>query len=346
MKRIVLILTIIFLLATPVFATEYVAPDAPEIAEPYMPEHAETFSEGLWQIVKDAVDKLQPNLAEAARVCLSLIICVLLPSILKCFTGMSKKTVDLATVLCISVQLMQSTNSLIHLGVRTIDEISNYGKLLIPVMTSALAAQGGLTTSAALYTGTAFFNTVLSAAITKWIIPMLYVFLVLCICYRAIGEDILKNLKEFMKWLITWSIKILLYLFTGYLGITGVISGTTDAAALKAAKITITGAVPIVGNIISDASESILVSMGVVKNSVGMYGLFVVLAIWIEPFLKIGIQYLLLKITTAVCGTFGTKESVGLIEDFSGIMGMLVAITGTMCLLLLVSIVCFLKGVG
>ena len=170
--------------------------------------------------------------------------------------------------------------------------------------------------------------------------------MILCIAFRAIGEDVLKNLRDFVKWLVTWSIKTILYIFTGYLGITGVVSGTTDAATLKAAKLTISGAVPVVGNIISDASESILVGVGVVKSTVGIYGLLVVAALWIGPFFKIGIQYLLLKFTAAICGAIGTKESVGLVSDFSGIMGFLVAMTGTVCVLLLVSIVCFLKGVG
>ena len=117
-------------------------------------------------------------------------------------------------------------------------------------------------------------------------------------------------------------------------------------AAIKAAKLTISGAVPVVGNIISDASETILVSAGVMRNAVGIYGLLAILAMWIGPFLLTGCQYLLLKMTTAVCGVFGEKKTVTLIKDFTWIMGFLLAMTGTVCLLLLVSIVCFMKGVG
>ena len=54
----------------------------------------------------------------------------------------------------------------------------------------------------------------------------------------------------------------------------------------------------------------------------------------------------LLKATAAVCGIFGTKRSVGLVKDYSGAMGLLLAMTGACCFLLLVSLICFLKGVG
>lgn len=209
-----------------------------------------------------------------------------------------------------------------------------------------MAAQGGTTGSAALYAGTALFDTVLSTAITGLIVPMIYIFLCLAVANSAIGEDVLKKLRDFVKWLMTWCLKIILYVFTGYIGITGVVSGTTDAAALKAAKITISSVVPVVGNILSDASEAVLVSAGVMKSAAGIYGLLAILALWIEPFLRIGVQYLLLKISAAVCGVFGNKETTALIQDFSGAMGMLLAMTGTVCLLLLISTVCFMKGVG
>ena len=213
-------------------------------------------------------------------------------------------------------------------------------------MTGALAAQGGISTSAALYTATALFNSVLSSFIAKILVPMLYIYMIFCIGFRAMDEELLKNIRNFLKWLITWSIKISIYLFTGYLSITGVISGTTDASALKAAKLAVSGAIPVVGNIISDASETILVSAGVLKNAAGIYGLFVILSLWIGPFVKIGVQYLILKATSALCSGFGAKESCGLIQDFSGIMGLIVAMTATVCILFFVSIVCCLKGVG
>ena len=65
-----------------------------------------------------------------------------------------------------------------------------------------------------------------------------------------------------------------------------------------------------------------------------------------KPFVKIGIHYLILKGTAAIAGIFAPKNISELIGDFSGAMGMLLAVTGSVCLLLLISTVCFLKGVG
>ena len=345
MRRIVLLILIAGFFIIPVKAMEFTAPNVPEGAEEYMPENTETFSEGLWYVIKTAISKLHPSITEASGVCLSLIAVTLLVSILEGISDSAKMPVVLAGTLAISVLLVMPANSLIALGSKTVQQLCEYGKLLLPVLTAALAAQGGVTASAALYGGTAVFNAVLSAVISNLITPMIYIYLCLCIACSAVSQSLLKNLRDFVKWGMTWCLKTLLYVFTGYLSITRVISGTVDASSVKAAKLAISGAVPVVGSLISDASETILISAGLMKNAAGTYGLLAALSVWIGPFLKIGCQYLFLKITAAVCAVIGNKEHTSLISDFSGAMGMLLAMTGTVCLLLLVSTVCFMKGV-
>ena len=117
-------------------------------------------------------------------------------------------------------------------------------------------------------------------------------------------------------------------------------------AVLYCPKLTMSGMIPVVGGMLSDASEAVLVGAGVMKNAVGIYGLLAILSVWLAPFLQIGTQYLLLKFTGTLCTAFGAKEPSRLIDQFSSAMGLLLGMTATMCLLLLVSTVCFMRGVG
>ena len=250
----------------------------------------------------------------------------------------------MASSLAIAMLLFGNAHTLIGAATDTVEELSAYGKLLLPVMTAAMAAQGGTTSSGALYAGTAFFDTLLGSLISKWLVPMIYGFLALAVANSALGHDMLKKLRDFVKGMATWCLKTVLYIFTGYMTITGVISGTTDQAAIKAAKLTISGAVPVVGGILSDASESVLVGASLVKNAVGVYGAVALFGVVIGPFLRIGVQYLLLKLTASVCGVFSGKQAGELVQDFSAAMGLLLGMTGAMCLIFLISIVCFLKG--
>ncbi len=346
MRKFFAILLLILLLSPAVSAAEVTAPEVPDSGKALMPREPENFGEGLLEILRDAVGLLRPDLAEASRTCLGVTAAVLLVSILESFPGSKDSVVNLTGAVVVSGLLLAGTNSLFGLGTDTVSELASYGKLLLPVMTTALAAQGAVSASTALYVGTAAFNSILGSLISGIIVPMIYIFLALAAANGALGEELLKKLRDLVKWAASWCLKILLYVFTGYMGITGVISGTTDAATLKAAKLTISGMVPVVGGILSDASEAVLVSAGLVKNAAGIYGILAILAVCIGPFLRIGVHYLLLKATAAVCGIFGSKRMTDLIGDFSSAMGLLLAMTGSECLLLLISTVCFLREVG
>ena len=345
MRRIGILMLLLILLATPVSAVELTAPTVPAVAEEFMVSEPDNLIEGVQQILKEAVGHIRPDIKEASRVCLGIIGAVMLVSLLRMFPAGVEKSTDLAGVVAVSVMFLSAADALIDLGAETVIQLSEYGKLMLPVMAAALASQGGITGSTALYTVTAIFDAALSNLISKVLLPLLYLFLALAVAHSATGEDILKKLLDGIKWLMTWLLKTILYVFTGFISITGVISGPTDAAALKAAKLTISGFVPVVGGILSDASEAVLVSAGVVKNSLGMYGLFAVLAIWMDPFLRIGAHYLLLRFTGTVCSIFASKRSSELIENFAAVMGFLLAMTGSVCLMLLISTVCFMRGV-
>ena len=346
MSKVILTVVLLMSIIQPVSALEITAPEVPPSAEAYMPDTSESFGQGLLEIFQDAIMLLRPDIKEASVACLGVIAAAMLVSLLDNCTGSVKKSAELIGTVVVAGMLLAGTKSLIRLGADTVAQMSEYGKLLLPVMTAALAAQGGISSSGALYAGTVAFDTVLTSLIKKLMIPMLYLYLAMVVANSAVGEDAIKKLRDLLKWAMTWALKIILYVFTGYMGITGVVTGTTDAAALKATKLTISGMVPVVGGILSDASEAILVSAGTVKNAAGIYGIFAILAMCLEPFLKIGVHYLMLKATGAIASVFAPKKLSGLITDFSGAMGMLLAVTGSVCLMLLISIVCFLKGVG
>lgn len=332
-------------LVMPVSALEIEAPAVPERGREWMPDRWDSFQEGLWDLVGNALSSLRPDLREAARTGVAVTAAVLLTAIVQTFSIPVKTAVNLAGTAAITALLLTGTQSMIALGAQTVANISDYGKLLLPVMATALAAQGGITSATGLYAATALFDSLLITAIKKGILPGIWLYLALSAASIASGEDLLKKLADLLKSLLSWFLRILLMVFTTYLSITGVVSGTTDAVALKAARVSISTFVPVVGGILSDASEAVLISAGVMKNAAGIYGILAVLAVFLHPFLEIGSHYLILRLTAAICGVFGGKAHSDLIERFSSAMGLLLGLTGSCCIMALVSTVCFMKGV-
>lgn len=344
MKQLMILIPLLLFLAVPASALELEAPRVPESGARWMPNDTENFGNGLLELAENIIFFLRPQLKTAAEICLSVLAAAILISLVNTLSGKGMK--DLVGVAAVSAILLKNSNAMIRLASRSIRELSDYGKLLFPVMTAAMAAQGGITASAALYAGTAVLDSLVGSILAGLLVPSVYLFLAMAVAYGATGEGLLKRLRDLIKTSISWCLKTLLTVFTTYMSITGVVSGTTDAAALKAAKVTISSAVPVVGGILSDASEAVLVGAGIMKNAAGVYGILAVLAMVLEPFVHLGVHYLMLKMTAALCCVFGEGGITALTEDFSTAMGLLLAMTGSVCLLLLVSTVCFLKGVG
>lgn len=342
-----MLILILGLLVVPVRAVSLETPQAPESATPYMPQEGTGFLDGLMGIGQNVLETLAPSLKAAAVSCLGILAAVILCGLFKTsISGEGLNASGLLGVAAISMILFSSTATFIRLGLETVSEISGYGQLLLPVMSAALVASGGATKASALYLGTAFADSLLTRLISGGVAPLIYLFVAVSIAAAVVGNQLLVKMRDLLKSWITWGLKLVLYCFTGYMTITGVISGTADATALKAAKLTISGMVPVVGGILSDASEAILVGAGAVRSTIGVGGLLVVLAITAAPFMRVGIQYLLLKMTAAWCGVVGDPRHTALVEDFAQAMGLVLAMVGTCSLLQLISIVCFMKGVS
>ena len=107
--------------------------------------------------------------------------------------------------------------------------------------------------------------------------------------------------------------------------------------------VAISGVVPVVGGIISEAAETVLAGAGVLKNTIGLAGTLAILAACAYPFLQLGVQYLLYKLTAFLSCTMGPPELCRLIGGLGGAFGLVLGMTGACALLLLVAV---LSSVG
>ena len=346
MRKILLAVLLLWMLAIPTSALELTAPEVPASGQKVMPRNTEEFGAGLLELTQAGAQLLQTELKDAGDLCGKILISGVLFTLIPVFSRKLVGFVPLAGCVSIASILLQNTGAMISFASDCLWELCEYGKLLCPVMTAALAAQGGIGSSSLLYLGTTVFISFLSMLVSRMMIPMVYLYLLFSVTHCALGEEFLKKLADTVKSTLIWLLKTLIVVFTTYMGITGVVSGTTDAAALKAAKITISSVVPVIGGILSDASESVLVSMGLVKNAAGVYGILAAAAVFLGPFLRLGVRYLLLKVTGALCSLFAEKQITVLVEQFAGAMGLLLAMVATGCIMVLISTVCFMKGMS
>ena len=68
MRKVVLVLILIFTLRLPVCAAEFTAPTVPESGAAMMPEVTDSFGAGLLELLRKACSLIRPDLSQAAKV--------------------------------------------------------------------------------------------------------------------------------------------------------------------------------------------------------------------------------------------------------------------------------------
>ena len=311
------------------------------------PTMTRDFSGVMRTVLRDALQSL-PDAARGAARTLSVLLAIVLLCALagNVQGGVSKQAAALAGALAVTGTCTVNLQAMIALARETISQVSAFSELLLPVLSSVIAAAGAAGSAAALYAGSMLFMNVLLTLITRLLIPLVYAFCALAAAQCATGEALLARLRELLGWVISVSLKGVMYLFTAYLTVSGIVSGTADAAGLKAAKAAFSAALPVVGGIVSDATESVLAGAQTLKSSVGAFGLLALLAMGLLPFLRIALHYLALKVAAAAGGLTGNDRLPALLGHLSTAMGYMLAMTGCSVLMAMFCCCCFMKAAG
>ena len=92
---------ILVLVCLPASAASYTAPTVPDSGQALMPEDTADFGKALMELVRKALTRLRPDLAQCARVCAGVLGAAMLTGLLRCFSGTEKGLVNLAGVLVV-----------------------------------------------------------------------------------------------------------------------------------------------------------------------------------------------------------------------------------------------------
>lgn len=308
-----------------------------------------SLDEGLQTILNTGSGQISGVVRKAVRSGVLLLTVVLLCGLAEgLYGGMGvSQTTDVVAIvgaLAITAVAVADANSLIGMGREALEQMETFSKILLPTITAAAAA-GSPSGAVARQLATMLFSDILITLINRLLLPLVYTYIAACVAYAAVGNEGLKRIAGTLKWVVTSILTVVLLVFVGYLTVSGVIAGSTDAVTVKAAKFTMSSLVPVVGGILSDAAETVLAGAGILKNAVGVFGMLAVLCMCVAPFLQLGIHYLTYKVTSALSATVSSGRVAGLIDQIGGAFGLVLGMTGASALLLLISMVSAITAV-
>lgn len=253
---------------------------------------------------------------------------------------------NMVGTLAVCAVAVADVHALMGLGRETVQAMADLGTLLLPTLAAAAAAGGAPVGGVTRQMATVVFSNLLTQLISKLLIPMTYAYVSASAVHAAVGNDGLKRLAKTIKGLVTGILTAVMLAFTGYLSLSGAIAGTADAVSIKTAKFAISGTVPVVGGVLSDAAESVIAGAGLLRNAVGIFGTLVILGVCLIPFLRMGVHYLVYKLTASLAATIWEGRLNELIDAIGGAFALELGMAGSSAMMLLFCVISCLSAAG
>lgn len=147
-------------------------------------------------------------------------------------------------------------SALIGLGVETMDELSTMAKLLLPTIAAAMAGGGCVGSASVWQVGALMLSDIFLSLMCDVLVPVLYCMIGTAAAGALLEQSRLSLLSKGIGKLLSWGLSAILIVFTAFLSVSNLLAGSADRLAVKVGKTVISGAVPVVGGILSDATEA------------------------------------------------------------------------------------------
>lgn len=247
--------------------------------------------------------------------------------------------VPLAGALAITVLSVGGFRTLIGLGSETLEQLDLFAKTLLPTLSAAVAASGGVVTAGMAQVATVYFANILISLIRNLSLPLTYCYVAVAMAEAALPGHDLKRIRTGIGKAAAWGLTGLVMTFTAFLKLSGAVGAAADSTAVHLTRSAISAAVPVVGGIISDATETVTAGAELLKSTIGIFGMLGVITICLMPFVHLAVQYLLYKLTSFLASVVGSKPLVELIDALGTAFGLILGMVGSCALVLLIAVI-------
>lgn len=234
--------------------------------------------------------------------------------------------------LLLFVLLLKSFREMAELSGKTMEDILQFMKLLLPVYLLAASLASRQMTAVGFYEITLFLITVVQSLIQYIIMPGIYGYLLIAMLNNVTREAYLSRMMSFLKKGISVMMKSLFGLILGIQTIQRILFPTLDTLK-NSIWIKAGSAIPVIGNTLNSVTETLLGTAAVLKNAVGAAGMLILIYICIRPVLRLLMGMILYKLVSAVIQPVADRrfsECVDHMADGIALLLMAVSITGVL----------------
>jgi len=191
------------------------------------------------------------------------------------------------TYMVLMIIALNSFYIAMELAESTIQVMNQFMVALVPMLLVLMATVGSVTSVALFHPMVMFIVHTSGLFVQYFILPLLLLSTLLSIVSTMSEHYKVTKLAAFLKNVAVGSLGVFLTVFLGVLSVQGATAAVADGIAIRTAKFVTGNFVPVVGRMFTDAADTVMGASLLLKNTVGVLGLFVLLLICTFPALKV-----------------------------------------------------------
>lgn len=303
------------------------------------------FFKTIWALMLEKLKKPVRTLAAIVGV---IVLCALIGG-LRNESGESPMSRTFATVsvLCVLTSVIMPILDCIVDTSKAIQDAALFMLTYIPMLSAALAASGSPITGATYNLFLFSACQVVSQVVAKTLIPLMGIYLALCIVASLVPEINIASATSAIKSVVSWTLGFFLTVFVGLLSVQTMVAQSADTVTVRAAKFMIGSFVPVVGGALSEAYSAAQGCLKMIKTTLGAYGVIVAIFTFLPVLLQALAWYMLTNLAVIAGDIIGAPRVSAILKSCGGVLGVLIAIILCFALLIIVSTtVVMVTGLG
>ena len=298
----------------------------------------------LEKIINVFIGEFKNNIGLMMKIIGIAILCSVLKSIQTNFSDNGIGEIAFYTCyLMIVVLIITTFTNVISVCTETVDKLSDFMNLVVPLIFALITATGNITTISFLQPLIIGMITLITFLLNKIIIPVIYIATVINIVTNISSHIKLDKLSEMLKKSALWIMEICLIIFTGVLSLEGTLAASVDGMTSKIAKNVVSSTIPVVGKILGDTVDSVIGGISITKNAVGIIGIIAILAITISPLIKSLISMFVFNISSALIEPIADSRISKCLSGIAGSLKIIVGILAVVIFIFIIAITMMLK---
>lgn len=332
MKKIIMILVLIFVFAIPVSAEGTILKDSdsekliealPQDAKDYMEENEIDASKSDWiknlnfsSVLKDIWNILKSKVTTPfATMSLMLGVVLLSSSLTVIGNSNSSKTTGFAVTAVSAVLIATPIFNVVNSACEIMQTASVFMTAFVPVFATVVVANGQAVTGTSMGALLLGASQVVELVGTHLVIPLMCGYLSVSIASSVSPILSKTTLAESIKKLSFWIMSFFTTVFLGILSIQTVINASADSLSIRTAKFVIGSSVPMAGTVLAEALTTVTASLGVLKTTVAIYGVIACVVIFLPLLIELVLWRICLNVTSIVSDVLSVANISKLVKS-------------------------------